>query len=502
MKKILRIIFFILIMMITFSIANVKAESDKTIIVELPSNEFDDTFYVFGNMSIRQLMTTGFIGQYEDEEFLYNQQGKPINKIYKNNNNSSFHYELLDGVTKEDCIYEIKDAMTILNSNTSSDSEIMKSFFKKILDGYDKIQVVVKEFPPPKKIDEIYVIDLTKNNSYDITFFDSFLLSEVLEENYLDKMGYEFIISNNNHKKICTINMDIFEGEPVIKTTIPEDVTDEDDIIIELTDEDKNYLRSNSSIDFDNYSRIIIRTGNKQYLDSDYVIDVNDINFENFSDYSPILFSMYTRFNNFYFDFFYRINDNNDKTILKIEYAFLEFLVAEPTENATYKDNIIIDIDDELNETLQNSLFGERDKNYKQIILKLKEPEFFEGQSQTLYKNNKDDMSFALTINKDELDESGTIYIDGNLVDKNNYVLSSNVKGVTLTLKKEYVDNLDSGTHEIKVKVLYGDALSLFKIEEKIINPETGSKILSCLILMFISLILLTIFYKKKNLNM
>ena len=133
----------------------------------------------------------------------------------------------------------------------------------------------------------------------------------------------------------------------------------------------------------------------------------------------------------------------------------------------------------------------------KKIVIMVKNPEFLEGQNQTFYKNNKDDISFVLTIDKDELDEGGSVYIDGNLVDKNNYVLDSNVKGVTLTLKKEYLDTLDKGNHEIKVKALYGEVLSAFKVEKNILNPETGNKITIMFILMFICIESIII-YKRK----
>ena len=81
----------------------------------------------------------------------------------------------------------------------------------------------------------------------------------------------------------------------------------------------------------------------------------------------------------------------------------------------------------------------------------------------------------------------------------NNYVLNNDSDGVSVTLKKEYTDTLDRGTHEIKISALYGESTSNFTIENKLINPETGNKLILFSIFIITILGLGTYVYKKKR---
>ena len=164
-----------------------------------------------------------------------------------------------------------------------------------------------------------------------------------------------------------------------------------------------------------------------------------------------------------------------------------EFSIPYPAPDTTYKDNIIF-----VNKE------NEEGKEYT-IIIKLKNPEFIEGNNQIYHQNNPNDMTFVMSIEKEELDTNGSIYIDGKLLDKNNYVLDSNENGVSISLKKDYVAELDYGVHEIKVRALYGEVISTFTKKQNIINPETGNKILTIFMLMIISSGLVIIFNKKKK---
>lgn len=500
MKK----IFLLLVLIISLAITNVAAKDDKTITIELPSNQLRNAIAATGYMTIRQVYAFNVLDLpddndlYSDEFVIYNQKGKPIIKEYKSGPSTPARYELLDGVTEKDCIFEITDEMR--------NKEVNGYKVKEILKGYDKIQLIVKKMES-KTIDEVYVIDLTKNNSLNTNFLDGLALQMLLSYGNIENHSIKYAVSNTNGKELISISgfiktINNETTEELEKITISEDTTYKDDIIIELTPEEIDSLHSyDVDANLNNYSRLIIKFSDKEYLDSDYVIDVKSLNKNNLNEIYPYLSYLENKKGWIKTNYYYYIKNSKNETVVECEIIGFLSLIANPMPNVTYNDNLVIDLNDAFKEFLKDEVFEKKD--YKQIIIKLKDPEFIEGQKQTYYQNNKEDISFDLTVSKEELEEKGSIYIDKKLLDKNNYTLTSNTKGVTITIKKEYLDTLDSGVHKIIVKALYGETSTSFTIKEKkeknIINPDTEDKILIIIALIFINLGLVSIINKNKG---
>ena len=94
----------------------------------------------------------------------------------------------------------------------------------------------------------------------------------------------------------------------------------------------------------------------------------------------------------------------------------------------------------------------------------------FEGENQKYTIETSKTLKFEIDA---EFDLFDGVYIDGKKIDKSNYTAS---KGSTIiTLKKEYLDKLKEGNHELKVTFTDGEfAQTNFKIEKPVENPKTG----------------------------
>ena len=91
--------------------------------------------------------------------------------------------------------------------------------------------------------------------------------------------------------------------------------------------------------------------------------------------------------------------------------------------------------------------------------------------NQTYYK--KTDSTLTLKINAD-LSKFKSIYIDGNLVDSKNYSTKSG--STIITLKKDYMQSLSVGTHNIKVNFSDGEATTTVKIVNGVNSSLSSSK--------------------------
>ena len=159
-----------------------------------------------------------------------------------------------------------------------------------------------------------------------------------------------------------------------VNVTIPDGVTEEDDIIIELTDEILTDLRRErmNPYNSENYSQIVIKFSNKEYLPSDYVVDVKSL--ENNNDdlaYKIELIKFFAERKDYLkFDNYLYFKNSENKIIMEARMFDYEFSIPYPAPDTTYKDNIII-----VNKE------NEEGKEYT-IIIKLKNPEFIEGNNQ------------------------------------------------------------------------------------------------------------------------
>ena len=429
--------------------------------------------------------------------------------IRENRSNSMVYYELLEGFTEEDCIIDIhSETLDALRDGGYRG-------FMPALDGYSKIKLELKEleFPP---VGDTYTINFDKESLYDYKIFDMQLMSLSSQQWDYNNYTYTYKYYNLNNKELGTATFQ--EKRPReyenYKFDIGKDVTGDDDIIIELTEEEKsNIINSvgsdNNDFSLDNYSRLVIKFSDESYLDTDYVVDVktehlilstlNQIAEDHNSkilDYVVDKGLLLARYCVYLFD------TNNKKVVEIVESISGEYENMIVLPNITYRDNFYIKIDDIDNDSYLGdfvytlrSAYGD---NVKNIYIKLKNPEFLNGENQVHYKN-ENDISFTLSVNKDELDKDGKVYIDGTLLDKSKYTTTTSEDGVIVSLNKDYIDLLDVGNHEIKVSALHGDVTTSFVVNKRLINPSTGNKVV--FIISIIALVSIGLLGSKRNLK-
>ena len=124
------------------------------------------------------------------------------------------------------------------------------------------------------------------------------------------------------------------------------------------------------------------------------------------------------------------------------------------------------------------------------------------NQKYTITKNNE----AKFKINADYSLFDGKVYVDGVLVDSENYTSESG--STIITFKKEYVDSLSVGEHTLKV--LFndgGEAITTFNVARVTVptdNPQTGDNIGFYIISGILSIVGLAgagIFYRRKQTN-
>ena len=159
MKK---IVLAILVLLTGFLfMTNVKAEEDKTLVIELPSNEVNFRVLLY-KMSIREAMALNVFFN-EESDYIQNNEGKKV--IHVSSNNNLIKFELLDGVTEEECVIDINLTEEMLN-------DLKMVGMEDVFDGYNKIQFILKEMK--SSVDGVLFIDLSHKDPYDnssIAFF-------------------------------------------------------------------------------------------------------------------------------------------------------------------------------------------------------------------------------------------------------------------------------------------------------------------------------------------
>ena len=124
------------------------------------------------------------------------------------------------------------------------------------------------------------------------------------------------------------------------------------------------------------------------------------------------------------------------------------------------------------------------------------------NQKYVITKNNE----AKFRINADYSLFDGKVYVDGVLVDSENYTSESG--STIITFKKEYVDTLSAGEHTLKVTFNDGgEATTTFtvaNVTSEIDNPKTGDNIALYIVTGVLSMIGLAgagIFYRRKQTN-
>ena len=110
-----------------------------------------------------------------------------------------------------------------------------------------------------------------------------------------------------------------------------------------------------------------------------------------------------------------------------------------------------------------------------------------EGDNQTILQGEK--LNFKYDIEYAKFQESGKVYVDGELIDHSNY--TSKEGSTVLTFNKDYTNTLAIGEHNVKVTVSDGEAEARFTVAQEnkttteskkettlLSNPKTGDNII------------------------
>ena len=134
------------------------------------------------------------------------------------------------------------------------------------------------------------------------------------------------------------------------------------------------------------------------------------------------------------------------------------------------------------------------------IIAKKSVHDVIDGDGQT-YKIDKDSFaSFKVDAELSLFNPGGKIYVDNELVNSDNYTVE---EGIIITFKKEFLDELATGTHGLKLEFNNeSTATATFKIVKDVkpsSNPKTNDNIMDNLFLLIISVLSLLsmIFFVK-----
>ena len=108
-----------------------------------------------------------------------------------------------------------------------------------------------------------------------------------------------------------------------------------------------------------------------------------------------------------------------------------------------------------------------------------------DGGDQTFYTASDSNLTFRFNIDYDEFQDSGEVYMDGEIVNSTNYTTKSGSTIITFT--DSYTNSLSAGSHTMRVVTANGEASTNFTIS-KSANPKTGLEITSNFVLLGTSL--------------
>ncbi len=387
-------------------------------------------------------------------------------------------FEILPNVTKDDLTYQI----TNNTSGLSSD----------IRNRYDQVVVSLKEMEIDH-LEDALIVDFTKYNSFmELPYLQTIAVERAAY--FLNPKEIE-VISNPSGKELLRVSIKFIEDQSPTIIEHPEGLTSEDDIIINLNDELRTRLLQ--SLDSPNqYNRIVLNFSNSEYLNNDdYVIRFN--NMEDMPGFEETIFYCMEE-GLLKFDVYTNLYNSEDKLLLSILFEELNeynsvFIIGD---DVTYKDNVTL-VDDEILEDINDHHMA----SFNRIIFKFANPTFTYGANQEYVKANNEKLHFGLNIRKDKLLENGKVYVDGQLVDKNQYTIIGTDQ-IEIEFKDNFAKELAEGEHEFTVEVIDGNATTTFKVMNyKIINPSTGNRTILFILFILFCLVTGTFYTKKKESN-
>ena len=191
-------------------------------------------------------------------------------------------------------------------------------------------------------------------------------------------------------------------------------------------------------------------------------------------------------------------------------YALIDFEAKEGYELATtFPDGL------KINGSVPDEVFAVVMGTYNHCIAKIKPTastdneaedentyEYLEGSNQTV--DDGESAKFRIDANFVLFEDGGAVYVDGELVDQNNYKAYSG--STVIELNEDYVSTLDAGEHTLKVAFNNGkESTTTFTVEkEETTNssaPKTGDTIIIWAVLIVVSIlgIAVTVKLSKKN---
>ena len=108
-----------------------------------------------------------------------------------------------------------------------------------------------------------------------------------------------------------------------------------------------------------------------------------------------------------------------------------------------------------------------------------------DGGEQTFYTASDSNLTFRFDIDYAEFQESGEVYMDGEIVSSTNYTSKSG--STIITFNDSYTNSLSAGSHTMRVVTANGEATTTFTLK-KSKNPKTGLEVASNFVLLGTSL--------------
>ena len=96
-----------------------------------------------------------------------------------------------------------------------------------------------------------------------------------------------------------------------------------------------------------------------------------------------------------------------------------------------------------------------------------------EGDGQLVTPDNSDAVSFVVDVESDMFGDNSGVFIDGKLIDAENYEVSGEDK-VIVKFKEEFVDTIEDGTHTVTIMMDDGGVATATITVEGILVPNTG----------------------------
>ena len=486
--------------------SKVFAADGKVFTINVPSNA-SSFYYATKDMTMREYTILEYLDSYD---------AIPIEPIGAGDVQTGYEYK--EGMSK-DSLIDITEEMR---------ENFVEYLGEDILEGYDKISINLyeqKEEPNDGKL----VIDFTEVRDKDywdlptltvefprllyylVNFGDSDD-SDIINTNF--KMGIR--LTNKNGKTLLSETMSKDETQP--KSELAKDITEADDIVYNITEEDIAEL----GIENFNYNTFVVKFSDKKYdSEKTYVYDIKAMveSQQNSSETDEVIGEVgettdEDKILNYFMKLMYENKLLNIKSTVKnaagkdlIYYdispygnfgagMFIDFELAS---DVTSKDNIVLNITDE--DFLSEILKMEYDLDITKLFINFPEYKTYkvlEGAKQKFDVSSKKQLVFRVDVDYNVFKESGKVYMDGKLVDPKNYTTKSG--STIITFNTNYTNTLSQGTHTLKVTTNQGETTTTFTVTDSVNNPNTGDNILMYVGLLTISVgsIIASIVLKKK----